>query len=153
MRSAKRVDVKNVREYLLLKHISENFPKGSLIDPRDNSGSYVLHPIHPGIKDTSVCAVAPEDVAPISARNYQFLSRISDSKDRYEVFASPYKLKWAQTLKSGDRAYAKLRKKKQNDRDVYTAVVIKWVGQTRIGVKFGVEIVVSDVLASLYYHW
>ena len=137
--------------FILMKDISDSFPKGSLVNPRDIDKarkSYILHPLHSGMKEksSSVCSEINEwDVSPVSAEDFQYLCRISESKDRYDVFKSPYKLKWAKTLKCGSRAYAKLRKKKSTDETVYTAVEIQWVGHTKIGIKFGVEIIVSQL--------
>ena len=77
---------------------------------------------------------------PVYADDYQYICRINNPEDRYNVFMSPYKLKWAKNLKVGDQAYAKLRNNKEG---TYVAVEIRWVGQTKIGMKFGVEITVS----------
>lgn len=86
----------------------------------------------------------------MSAQDYQYLDRIGDPRDRYAVFTSPYKLKWGKTLKTGDTAYAKLRKKNPNDEEVFAAVEIKWVGHTKTGaLKYGVEIIVSLFLVLL----
>lgn len=134
--------------FILLKDVSDSFPKGSLINPRDKARkSYILHPLHSGMKEnSSVCSDINEcDVSPVSAEDFQYLCRISEPKDRYDVFKSPYKLKWAKTLKCGNRAYAKLRKKKSTDEALYVAVEIQWVGHTKIGIKFGVEIIVSQL--------
>lgn len=135
--------------YLLLKDISETFPRGSLVDPLNNTHeSYKLHPTHMGAKGSATCSAISEcDVAPVSAGDYQYLCRIGEPRDRYSVFKSPYKLKWGKTLKCGDTAYAKLRNKNPSDEEVFAAVEVKWVGQTKIGaLKFGVEIIVSLTL-------
>lgn len=134
--------------YILLSDVSmaEGFTKGCLVSPKDKTRQvYVPHAIHAGGKEASSCICNEEDVAPLFADDYQFLCRIGDPRSRYNVFKSPYKLKWAKTLKSGERAYARLRGKHQGDSEgKYVAVEIRWVGQTRIGIKFGVEIIVSQ---------
>lgn len=140
--------------YILTKDVSDVFTKGCLVSPRD--GSHQLYKFHPvrfgGIDDSKlVCACNESDVAPVFASDYSYLCRIHEPRDRYDVFKSPYKLKWAKTLKSGDRAYARMRRGDQqiSGQEKYAAVEIRWVGQTKIGFKFGVEIIVS--VALLFY--
>ncbi len=55
-------------------------------------------------------------------------------------------MKWAKGIKPGDRARAKLRKSSGNDTEEYVAVEVRWVGHTKIGIKFGVEIIVSSFM-------
>lgn len=133
--------------YILLSDVSEDFTKGCLVSPKDRTCQvYVPHVLHTGAKGTSTpsCSCSEGDVTPLFADDYQYLSRIADPIARYNVFKSPYKLKWAKTVKTGERAYAKLRgKHHRNSEGKYVAVEIRWVGQMKIGMKFGVEIIVS----------
>lgn len=94
-----------------------------------------------GKSSGSSCTCSEADVAPVFADDYQYLCRIGEPRERYDVFKSPYKLKWAKTLKGGEKAYARIRKRAGVE-DAYAAVEIRWIGQTRIGMKFGVEIIV-----------
>ena len=130
--------------YLLMKDVSESFPRGSLLDPLDNTmETFKLHTLHGVTVPEKTCAIKECDVAPVNAQDFRYLCRI-DPRGRWAVFTSPYKLKWGKTLKSGDMAYARLRKKNPGDEEVLATVEVKWVGHTKTGaLKFGVEIIVS----------
>ena len=131
--------------FILTTDISSNFTRGSFITPIDRDRQlYKLHSTLSGNKDNNTCTCDDQDVAPVFADDYPYLCRIADLKSRYEVFKSPHKLKWAKSMKPGDRARAKLRKKSGNNKEEYVAVEVRWVGQTKIGLKFGVEIIVSS---------
>ena len=135
--------------YILLRNITEGFSKGCLVNQKDKSNQVYI-PHHAGAArsvSSSSCTCSEGDVAPLFADEYQFLCRISDPGDRYDVFKSPYKLKWAKSLRCGDRAYVKLRNNKEGK---FVAVEIRWVGQTKIGIKFGVEITVSRSSTACY---
>ena len=127
--------------YILIEGISNNFPKGSLVTPIDKDRQ--IYKLHSAGSKENTCTCSEEDVAPVFADDYPYLCRITNPGKRYEVFMSPHKLKWAKSIRPGDRARAKLRK---SDKEEYVAVEVRWVGHTKIGIKFGVEIVVSCIV-------
>lgn len=134
--------------YILSVDISGIFTKGCFVTPLDRDRQlYKLHAASSlGSKENS-CTCDEQDVAPVFADDYPYLCRIADPKSRYDVFKSPHKLKWAKSIKPGDLARAKLRKNSSNDTEEHVAAVeVRWVGQTKIGIKFGVEIIVSSFL-------
>ena len=130
--------------YILTVGISSSFPKGCFVTPIDRDRQvYKLHSKLSGSKENNFTC-SEQDVAPVFADDYPYLCRITtDTTKCYEVFKSPHKLKWAKGIKPGDRARARLRKSSAGTEE-YVAVEVRWVGHTKIGIKFGVEIIVSE---------
>lgn len=126
--------------FILLRDISKYFLKGSLVETCDRQMCW-LHQTHPNpaLNRSLSCVTSEGDLAPVSPADYQYLCKISDPRNRYEVFKNTDKLNWAKTLRCGERAYARV---KTTDKE-FVPVVIQWVGITKIGFKIGVEILNS----------
>ena len=129
--------------YILKKYISDCFPEGSLLNLSDYRRKlYAPHrPSVPNRHKTCICKDC--DIAPVFDSDYPYIVRISNSEDRLDVFNR--KLEWGKRLCRNVHAYVKLRRRSPCNTDEYAQVIIKYKGSTKIGMKFGVEIVVSFI--------
>lgn len=141
--------------YILKKYISEYFPEGSLLNLFDYRRKlYTPHRPSSSNRSTGVqtCTCKDSEIAPVFDTDYPYIARISSPEDRRDVFNR--KLEWGKRLCENCHAYVKLRRRLQTSADEYAQVVIKYKGSTKIGMKFGVEFVVSSSLeidATLLY--
>lgn len=129
--------------YILKKDISECFTRGCLLNSENRPEVYTLH--HPGSsKEVESCTCKDWDVSPVSDSDYPYIVKISRPKDRFDAFNR--KLEWAKKLEVGSKAYVKLRRKPTAASEEYVQAVVKFKGTTKIGMKFGVEITVSNIV-------
>lgn len=126
--------------YLLKKDISKLFSKGCLLSRSDKRRK--LYTLYPGSGSLEKCMCEEWDLASVSNADYPYIVKISKHEDRFDVFNR--KLDWGKKLKVDSKAYVKLRNRPTATTDEYAQVVIKFKGTIRSGMKFGVEILVSN---------
>ena len=131
--------------YILTKDISKFFVKGCLLNLCDRKQKlYMLHcPNSLSMKkQVQPCKCWNDDIIPVKSVDYLYLIKIVRPEDRFDVFTR--KLEWGKKLCKGSNAYVKLRNEMS---DKYARVIVKYKGNTKLGLKFGVEITVSLQLA------
>lgn len=133
--------------YILKRHITDVFTEGRLLsfhEKRQGRKSFIVYSRDSSRRPntcSNICWCEDSDVAPLRYCDYEYLCRINRPKDRYDVFASG-KLLWAKNLKPGDMAYVQLQKGCCGS-EACVPATFKWKGNTKLGLKFGVEISVS----------
>ena len=131
---------KNIVCYILKSYISESFPEGSLLNPTTSQPKQYMH-YCPSVSNTQeTCICEDSDLAPVFDDDLNYIVKINSPEDRLDVFNR--KLKWGKQLHEGSHAYVKLRRPATNADD-YAEVIVKYSGNTKIGMKIGVEIIVS----------
>ena len=125
--------------FILKTYKSSFFREGSLLSLRNGERKLYAHhrPISSTGRVTETCSCTNADLAPVFDSDYSFIARIQNPEDRLDVFNR--KLGWGKKLRKEDHAYVKLRKNPTE----YAQVIVKYIGPTKLGLKFGVEIIVS----------
>ena len=137
--------------YILLRDISEYYPRGILLE-LNKDGSYGCPPHGVYLSRPTIPCINDGDLAPLSEEECCLLYGISSDADRYDVYSTPGKLEWGRSLKVGDTVLARLpgvRRRSSFDGEQkyqYTTAIIRWCGRIKYltGYMFGVEIVVSS---------
>lgn len=129
--------------YILRTRKSSFFHEGSLLSVRDRGRNLYAHH-RPNssaeyIKETCICNDA--DLAPVLNGDYPYIVRIQNPENRLDVYIR--KLTWGKKLREGDHAFVKLRKPLAAEE--YAQVIIRYKDNTKLGLKFGVEIIVSPL--------
>ncbi len=139
--------------YILLRDISKNYPRGTLLE-LNKDGSYRWH-THTGVYTwfTRLVTIRCDndgDVAPLSEVECDLLDGIGSDAGRYEVYITPGKLEWGRSLNVGYSVLAGLSEHGSSDgQHQYTTAIIRWCGKIEevywgIRYQFGVEIMVSS---------
>ena len=136
--------VDNTVCYILTKDVSEFFVKGCLLNLYNRRQKlYMLHSLSLK-KEVQPCKCKDDDdVIPVKKADYPYLIKIVRPEDRFDVFTR--KLEWGKNLCVGSTTYVKLRNGK------YAQAVVKYHGNTQLGLKFGVEI--TAVSLNIKHKW
>lgn len=126
---------------------TSHYPCGSLVElvSKDSYESHTHSVYH---QLSSRANLKPEEVASLSREECILLDAIQTPADRYTVYSTPEKLAWGKGLKVGDAVLAQLPSRggqagSSGHQDEHAVAIIRWAGLTRIGHRFGVEIMVS----------
>ena len=133
---------KSSKYSILLKDKAPGFPPGRIVklesDGRYSPQSsiwkmpYVEQPI----------SLLSDEITPLTTEEYHILDSVPHAVDRFAVYSTPGKLAWGLGLQLGDVVLARLPE--LNDHLV--AAIIRWCGDIKSALMFGIEIVVSGLL-------
>ncbi len=135
--------------YILLRNISDGYPRGALLDlMKDGSYERHAHTRFYIIRARTVRCDKDGDVAPLREVECYLSYDIGSDADRYGVYSTPGKLEWG-TLCWHDYQYLKVAPLMGDSTRTYMTAIIRWCGRIiYMGYMFGVEIMVSSYVYS-----
>ena len=125
--------------YLVLRdQRREGYLRGDLVEWSEDGYEYHSLPLFPPLNRT----VGDSDLAHLTKEECVILDGIHDRASRFAVYSTPGKLEWGVGLKVGDTVLARLPDS-NGGKEEYTTAIIRWIGDSRDGHRFGVEIKVG----------